>query len=230
MKHLILAGTMVVAWTASVLAGPVTLFSPEPGMRFAASDAGGAQPSAVNAAALQPGVLSAGDRVVVEPTPGLVLTVVVARVSTDINGTLSLQGTVEGYSDATLLLSFSGGQVLGTVEMPGGGHKYVIRYDASLRQHTSREVMAGEGDELEDAPSPIPRAAVSASAEPARALEDVPAAQATIDVMIVYTTNALVWAGGTSGINNAMAQAILRGQQAMDNSGAQVTLRLVHSA
>jgi hypothetical protein len=46
----------------------------------------------------------------------------------------------------------------------------------------------------------------------------------------VYTTNALAWAGGTNGINSIIAQALQRGQLAMDNTAVPVTLRLVHSA
>jgi hypothetical protein len=48
--------------------------------------------------------------------------------------------------------------------------------------------------------------------------------------MIVYTPAARDWAAGTGGINNVINQAVEKGQIALDNSGVEITERLVRSS
>ena len=54
---------------------------------------------------------------------------------------------------------------------------------------------------------------------------------ATIDVMVVYTPAARVWANSNEGsISNVIAQAMEKAQLVADNSGTFFTVHLVHSA
>ena len=79
--------------------------------------------------------------------------------------------------------------------------------------------------EAADAESRVAPSAKGAESTPV--LSDTPT---IIDVMIVYTPAAATYAGGTAGINNVIAQAMVRAQACMDNSEIPITFRLIHSA
>ncbi|OGV46860.1 MAG: hypothetical protein A2X46_15890 [Lentisphaerae bacterium GWF2_57_35] len=207
------------------------LFSPSPTSRGLDARSGPSQgnPIELNSAAFEPGAVQPGNTLLMEPLPGTFFTVIVEKIVTDVNGTLSWKGQVQGYPNAFFLLSYSDGQALGSIEFPDEGKRYFIRYDAALQQHVAQDALPAEWKELEDSPSLIP---------PALNLQSLvtqspptPTGPTTIDVMIVYTPNAKTWANTSGGgINNVIAQAMSRGQQTMDNTAVPVTLRLIHSA
>ncbi len=62
-------------------------------------------------------------------------------------------------------------------------------------------------------------------------LNSDPMEQVTVDVMIVYTLHADLWASGNEGnINNVIDQAISRGNEVLDNSETYLDINLVYSA
>jgi hypothetical protein len=57
-----------------------------------------------------------------------------------------------------------------------------------------------------------------------------PNAQTTITLLIVYANGAGTWMAANGGINNVINQSMTMSQEAMDVSGTEITLDLVHSA
>ena len=217
---------------------PLVLFNPAPvartvnATRGPADDSKAGVPVEINAEALQPGAVKVGDVIVVEPASGVVFTVRVSRVTTDINGTLSWTGEVAGHPNGYFLLSASEGQALGSIELPDEGMRYLLRYDMALRQHLAYSALPVDWTVLEDSPSPSPPPdttnTYTATATPAS--DDVPAVNINLDVMVVYTPAARTNAGSVAAMNTIIAQAIARGQLAMDNTRIPITLRLVHAS
>ncbi len=191
-------------------------------------------PIELNAEAFQPGVVSAGSLLTLETQPGLVFTVTVSKVTTDVNGTLTWVGQVQGTAEGYFLLSSSDGKALGSIEWPGSGERFFIRYDPALLNHVAHDALPEGWYALEDDPPLIPSSTATPSDAPVAlagtAASDPMGDNLLIDVMIVYTPAARSWAGGTSGMNSIIAQAIARGQLGMDNTRIPVTLRLVHAA
>ena len=211
---------------------PTVLLSPVPATAtLSASRAPAAGvPLELNAAVLQPGVVTAGDALIIEPSPGTIFTVLVSKISIDINGTLSWRGQVEGHPNGYFLLSASDGQVLGSIELPDENARYLIQYNPAAMRHMAYDSVPTDWKELDDAPSPVPPTnSLNVESAP-QSVSDASSDSQNIDVMVVYTPNARVWAGGVSGINNVIAQVIQRGQLAIDNTAIPVTVRLVHSA
>jgi hypothetical protein len=226
---------LTVMFSLSSIAGftdSTLLFSPSPTPRVlsALSDPSQGIPIELNSEAFKPDAVKPDDTLLVEPQSGTFFTVVIEKVSTDVNGTLVWRGRVQGYPNAFFLLSYSDGRALGSIEFPDEGNRFIIRYDTSLQLHVAQDTLPTEWNELEDAPSLIPPALQSALEKTPQATQDLPTGPTTIDVMIVYTPNAKNWANTSGGgINNVIAQAMSRGQQSMDNTAIPVTLHLAHS-
>lgn len=217
-------------------AEPMTFISPAPATRTVqttrgpADESGVGMPIEINAEALQAGAVQAGDALLVEPVSGVIFTVRVSKVTTDVNGTLSWVGAVGGHPNGYFLLSSADGQALGSIELPDEGTRYLLRYDTTLQRHLAYTTMPAGWTVLEDSPSPSPPPDVQdAGTESIVPMSDAPADNINIDVMVVYTPAARTWAGGTTAMNTIIAQAIARGQLAMDNTQVPVTLRLVHA-
>lgn len=239
-KQTLVQSLVMVAWLCSAVrlwAGPLVCFSPAPAVRTpnavrgAIDDSSAGIPIEINAKALQPGAVNVGDSILVEPASGVVFTIRVSKVATDINGTLSWTGEVAGHPNGYFLLSVSEGQALGSIELPDESARYLLRYDTTLQRHLAYDALPGGWYALEDSPSPSPPPDVlNVSTTTAAPLSDAPADNINLNIMVVYTPAARTWAGGVSGMNTVIAQAIARGQLAMDNTRIPITLRLVHAA
>jgi hypothetical protein len=251
MKHCLRPPTLA-AWILllAVLQAPLAfastldLFSPAPPSRSTASSAADAPASehvlALNLEALQSGAIVPGTLLRVEPAPGVVFTARVERASTDVAGTLGILAPLVDREYAFLILSFSDGIAHGAVQLPDEQRRYAIRFDPPARRHVARDVPDAELDELPPGPAIVPLPTDGGADDPpalkSSPLSDPPvldntATPATIDVLIVYTPAAASWASSYGGgIANVVNQAMLRAQQAMDNSSVGITFRLVHSA
>jgi hypothetical protein len=149
------------------------------------------------------------------------------RISKNVNDTTTIRGRIENNPLSYVLISTTGDQSLIEVEIPEKNQQFVIQSDSSGGNYLiDRSTMTA--DELIDQPALIP----PTESEPV-AKDIVPASDpldVTIDVMIIYTTAARVWADASGGgIDNIIADALARGQLVNDNSGTALTLRLVHS-
>lgn len=210
---------------------PINLFSAAPASATSrkTTEKNQTVPLDIQFEALTSGLVTAGTWIRCEPQPGLFFTAQVSRIDVDVNGTLSLLAPVEGHAYAFLSLSVSDNQALGEIRLPDEQLRYQIQFDAPQNRHVSGARTDADMDELPPGPALIPPVSAHAKAV-STPLPAGAAAPTQIDVMIVYTPAAASVAGGTAGINNTIAQAMVRAQDSMDNSLIPVTFRLVHSA
>lgn len=167
------------------------------------------------------------------------LTAHVSRVTTSLQGTLSLHAQIEGYHYGHLLLAHTDNETLAHIAIPEEELTYAIVYDSTYDTHVLYAYDTTLSDVLPYSPPHIPPADAAALDIPIP--DDDPAetdihplvatdTQATVDIMIVYTPAARAWAGGNAGIANVVALAFTRAQLVHDNSDTRITLRLVHAA
>ncbi len=170
-----------------------------------------------------------------------VFSAVISRVTRYPNGAVGITAHLEG--GGTAFLSYCGGELRGSITVPGSADWYV-RYDTETDAHYAVEVDRENSDCLEGAEPKIPPAnhaaetdgpALPAAVKPAGPVElgDIPAGYPAdavqVDVMIVYTPAALTDQGGTNGMNNNIALTMEKANEAHANSDTRVYLNLVHS-
>ncbi len=184
----------------------------------------------INPRILRPVGVKPGDILLISPFSQEIYAAIIESVQSDVNGVVSLRGRVEGTNVGYFLMSAAEGFVLGSLIIPEHNLEYAISYVAGRGAHIVQELDPGAKDFLEDGPAPIPSSDGAPIPAPSWTGSLSIAAQSNVDLMIVYTPNAMNWAAGQGGINLVIAQAVQRGQLALDNSSAGITLRLVHSA
>lgn len=172
--------------------------------------------------------LASGDTLQLNLFPDANYTAKIDRISKNVNDTTTIRGRIENNPLSYVLISTTGDQNLIEIEVPEKNQQFVIQSDSSGGDYLiDRSTMTA--DELIDQPTltaPAESQPVAKDAIPASG----PLDPVTIDVMIVYTTAARVWANASGGgIDNVIADAMARGQLVNDNSGTFLTLRLVHS-
>jgi hypothetical protein len=192
------------------------------------------RPTALNPAIVNPNVLAKGDVLTFNLFNGTVYSAHIDKISTNINRTVTVRGRIDGFPFGYMIISTSGGRSLGSIEIPEKGEYYIIQSEPNNGTHYLLNVDPNQLGKIEDAPAVIPP--TTATQENARmdmlanTLSANPLDQVTIDVMIVYTAPARDWANSSGGgIANVIAQAVAKGQLALDNSNAYVTLNLVYS-
>ena len=186
----------------------------------------------INPALGQSNGVGLGDRLWMTPFADRFYLAVVDRVEMDINGVLAVRGRVEGRDYATVLLSSRGGQTLGTLSIPEQGQEFDIRPVMDTGEHLVLEVDSRNRDILEDAPPLEPPAEESDDllGPQSRTALSALSAEARLDVMVVYTPAARDWAASRGGIDLIINQDIQKSVLSLQNSGLNVTQRLVHSA
>ena len=182
-----------------------------------------------------PDGLAQGDTLTLNLFDDKVYTARIDRVSVNVNGTVTVRGRIEGYSLGYVLISTTGDCSLGSVRIPEKGEYYVIQSQPDAKQHYLLDVNIDQLEELEDGPTPIPPSPTPQKAAEmemlAGTLAGGPLDPATIDVMIVYTPAARLWADSSGGgIANVIAQAMGNAQLALNNSNTILTMNLVYSA
>lgn len=184
-------------------------------------------------------VLKVGDHLTLPLFDDAVLETMVSNVTPYPNGSVGMTAQLQGKYRGTVYLSYCGGELRMHADVLGGNDFYV-RYDPSRQIHVALEVDGASSDDLDDRlEAPVPQRPLLAGRT---ALGDTPAesglpkvvsdpsADVVVDVMVVYTPAALAYEGSVSGINNNIALAMQKGNEAHGNSDTGVTLYLVHSA
>jgi hypothetical protein len=186
----------------------------------------------INPALRQSDGVHLGDRLWVTPFADKTYVAVVDRVETDVNGVLAVRGRVEGRDYATILLSSRGGQTLGTLSLPELGLEFEIRPATGAQGHMVLEVNPRNRDVLEEAPALEPPVTESKTGPRLQSLEasSAPSVETRLDIMVVYTPAARDWAASRGGIDLIINQDIQNDILALQNSGLDITARLVHSA
>jgi len=177
--------------------------------------------------------LTKNDTLLLSLFPSADYTATIDRATTDVNGTVSVRGKIEGFPLGYIIISTHKGQSLVTINIPELGKQYAVQYDVSSQSHYLLEVDPSKIDQLEGGPSLIPPPAEKTTP---KILHDPLTLNlstndpATINVMIVYTPAAKAWADTSGGgINNVIAQAMAKAQLVLDNSNTLVTMQLAHA-
>ncbi len=184
-------------------------------------------------------VLQKGDMVELALFEDAVLSLEISRVTRYPNGAVGMTAHLRGENDGIAYLSYSGGELRASIEMPGADD-YYIRYNPETDAHYAVQIDRENSDYQEGAEPLIPPADDAVVREPLPvsggqpvAAADIPSGypegSVEIDVMIVYTPAARIAEGGTNGINNNIAQAMEKANEAHINSDTRVYLNWVHS-
>jgi len=152
------------------------------------------------------------------------------------NGAVGFTAPLQGESKGVVFFSYCDGELRASVEVPGGDD-YYVRYNPETKLHYAVQVDREKSEFLEGGDPLIPvddevvsDASEQMSADEPEVLADAPPGATIIDVMVVYTPAARSNQGGTSGMNNNIADAMEKANFAHGNSDTQVYLNLVHSA
>ncbi len=182
--------------------------------------------------------IAKGDELVLNLFPDTSYQARVDRVSVNVQGTITVRGRLRNYPLGYALISTTGDLSLATIRVPELDMEYTIVYDPDSRAHYLLDNDPSKLNKLEDAPAVIPPPPGPGEQQEIRALQErIPLDQvaedatATLDVMVVYTPAARVWANSNEGsISNVVAQAMEKAQLVADNSGTFFTVHLIHSA
>ena len=177
--------------------------------------------------------LTKNDTLLLSLFPSADYTATIDRATTDVNGTVTVRGRIEGFPLGYIILSTHKGQSLVTINIPELGKQYAIQYDVLAQSHYLIEVDPAKIDQLEGGPSLTPPPPEKTETEILpdpitwdQGIND----PATINAMIVYTPAAKAWADTNGGgINNVIAQAMAKAQLVLDNSNTLVTIQLAHA-
>lgn len=177
-------------------------------------------------------VLVPGDVITLNLFADKMLTANIDRVGKNVNGTVTVRGSIEGYPFASAIITTTNNNSLALIQIPETGEHYRIQMNSLDGVHYLLEEDVNNLKKLEDAPSPTPPTTLQTTATMdtvATAASD-PLTAVNLDVMIVYTPAARVWADSEDGgIANVIAQAVAKGQLALDNSNTIMTITLVYS-
>jgi peptidyl-Asp metalloendopeptidase len=206
----------------------------------------------VNFQALEASVRARAARPKSAPSIGLNLfadrsfSAVLDRVTSELAGTTSWIGHLEGFEDSRVTLVWGGGVLVGSVVGPDGFYR--IHYTPSgvhVIEEMDSTVLPEEAapTQIEYLPAPGVRSEVpelessrqqSIEATAENALQTVTAALAddgtTFDILVVYTPAARNAEGGTAGIQNLIALGITETNTSFANSAVIPRLRLVATA
>jgi hypothetical protein len=177
--------------------------------------------------------LATGDQLVFALFDDTTYSADIDRISRNTNGTVSVRGRITGYPMGTILISTTDGRSLASIDIPELNQHCMIRSPSDTAVHFLAAVDMAKLKPLEDGPPLIPpvRRQPEPIAPPSDGVEAYgPLDTAIIHVMIVYTPAARAWANSDGGgIGNVIAQAMEKGQLALDNSKTFVDLRLTVS-
>ena len=179
--------------------------------------------------------LAEGDTLRLSLFDDRVYTAVVDRIAVNVNGTVTVRARLHDHPLGYLLISTTGGRSLASIRVPERAERYAVTSAADELAHYVLDVDIKRLDALECGPPlilPDPPADDPETLRIAREVREAlgPMDPAAVDVMIVYTPAATIWAGGAAGIANVIAQAMEKAQLSLDNSATYMTVNLVHSA
>ncbi len=183
----------------------------------------------IQPALASPDGLIPGDTLLLDLFADATYTAVIDQVSTNVNGTVTVRGRIVDSPFGYVIISTTAGRSLGFIEVPENGKHYLIQQDAHAPTHMLMDVDPKSLEKLDDAPSPIAPGPAPDSTTTASHFEKADG-PTDLDIMIVYTPAARVWAdefGG--GIANVVAQAMAFSQLVLDNSNCQSRVNLVYS-
>jgi len=188
------------------------------------------------------GHVVSGDLMIVS-LPGGEVSYRVSRITSYLPGIISLAGIAEDGSGGMVAVSFTAEGPVGAVTdgadayyliRDGDGEPRLVLVDSAEQDHLQCGVSEGEdadhGALLHSEGEGLQFAALEPGVH-MRALADASGIPMTIDLMIAYTPMSAAWAQSShlGSIEIVIAQSMARSQLVLDNSGVDITLRLVHA-
>ncbi|MFH2124264.1 MAG: zinc-dependent metalloprotease family protein [Pseudomonadota bacterium] len=179
----------------------------------------------------QPDGLAKNDTLLLPLFSNADYTATIDRITTDVNGTVTVRGRVNGFPLGYVLISSHKGQSLATISIPELGKQYAIQFDSATQAHYLMEIDPSKTDKLEGGPSltppTTPKKTQTELLNDPLTINEGTNDPATINVMIIYTPAAKTWADTSGGgINNVIAQSMAKAQLVLDNSNTLVTMQL----
>ena len=149
------------------------------------------------------------------------LSAVIERTDYLPGGRFSARGVVEGVPGSLVLITGNDEALAATVQTPGADIAQIVFAGDGAYQISELDPIESTTCGAVSAPKPV---GGDGGAVP------VPAGDAstTIDVMVLYTADARVGAGGTAGIQSQIDLAIAEANTCYSNSGINATLNLVY--
>jgi hypothetical protein len=146
---------------------------------------------------------------------------------------------VATMGDRYLYLTVNNDKVIASIQIPEIRYQGIISHDPDLQMNYlyehdhSMELSCGL-DQFRDQiqgqiDSHMKSKRVGKASDLIKKMQN-PNAQTTITLLIVYANGAGTWMAANGGINNVINQSMTMSQEAMDVSGTEITLDLVHSA
>ncbi len=156
----------------------------------------------------------------------------------NVNGTISTTARVEGSEFGRVFIVMTDNELRAKITVPEKGKLYAIHYNPADQTHYSLELDL-HAEQIDDV-GEHPLAPVAQEDEFINDLEimaagDLPmvldegVASTVIDVMIVYSNDALADSGSVANVNNLIALAISFGNDAHSNTDSGIVLNLIHS-
>lgn len=186
----------------------------------------------VNEVFVEPGLLGVGDRISID-LPGLSRHIaIIDKVDVDINGVYTVRGRLDKKEYGYFLISSKDNISSGLINLVEDREKYLINYDNEKGIHYMFLNAQDDMDIIPSNPLIPPMEDLDFNDEidlKPLAVEDLNEL-VTIDLMLVYTADAMEEAKYWGGIDNVIAQAMANSQLVLDNSKVNINLRLVHSS
>ncbi len=178
----------------------------------------------LNQKILEPEGLRVGDYLKINLCAGINYTAKIDKISKNVNDTTTIRGRIIDSPMSYIIINSTGDRSFIEIEVPEEQQHFIIQAGIGQDYLIDRSDIVLDG--LEDKPVLTPPEDTGAPVAPAGVVND----DTTVDVMVVYTSAARVWADSYStGINNVIAQSMASGQLVNDNSNTDLTFRLVHS-
>ncbi|MEI6261899.1 MAG: M12 family metallo-peptidase [Deltaproteobacteria bacterium] len=181
------------------------------------------------------GSIADGDELVLDLFPGTSYHATVDRVSVDVQGSITIRGRLQNYPLGYALITSAGNISFVSIHVPELNMEYKIVYDPESQAHYVLEIDPLKKVKVKDGPAVIPPPPTPEEQREIEALQerigsDQGAATTTIDVMVVYTPAAKLYADSHGTISLLVAQSMAQAQLVADNSLTDMNFKLVHSS
>jgi len=182
--------------------------------------------------------IATGDTLILDLFENKKYTAVIDKISIDINNIKTIRAKIINYEFGVCLIHISEGNFLSSINIPELQELYFIKKEIGKDSYYLWQSDISQLDILEGSPTlktPLrlnktnelkSKKFVSSPIEKSPGINDT----ANIDIMILYTPEAALWASTyDGGINNTISNVVTAAQNALDNSETTINLNLVHS-
>ncbi len=176
-----------------------------------------------------------GDKLLIELFDNDSNLATIDRVSRNVNGTLSIRARFDDYPMGYLILSETDNLVTASIRLTEKNERYRIKTDTESGYTYLKHLDISQLSFIESEPPLIPDDYPQMDERQLKRLKEAVEKSskdvANVDVMIVYTPAAAMWANSNEGsILNTIAQSMEKAQLVLDNSEIGMTVTLVNSA